>query len=234
MDHVYNAGSRFVEQRFIVDQTAPEVMATSAGVVCGGAVPTDAIAQMPSYTFTASFVDDGVGVDLSTVSVNVSGPSGEPTVSDLSITSNGVSLKISNPAGGMLALGNYVVTISGEDKLGNEFGSVCTFVVGSNVVQVTAPKVFPNPMNPAAGNASISFELPKAAEVTVTAYDWSGDFVATIFKGQLPVGPQNIQWGGQAEDGTALANGVYLLRIVADDGARQEPKVVKVAIWNER
>jgi hypothetical protein len=223
-----------VEQRFIVDQTAPEVMATSAGVACDGAIPTDAIAQTPSYTFSARFVDEGVGVDLSTVNVNVSGPAGEPTVSDLSVTSTGVSMVISNPEGGMLALGNYVVTISGEDKLGNEFSTVCTFVVGSNVVQVTAPKVFPNPMNPAAGNASISFELPKAAEVTVTVYDWSGDFVATVFKGQLPVGPQIVQWGGQAEDGTPLANGVYLIRIVADDGARQEPKIVKAAIWNER
>jgi hypothetical protein len=43
-----------------------------------------------------------------------------------------------------------------------------------------------------------------------------------------------VSWGGQANDGTALGNGVYLLRIVADDGTRQERSVVKVALWNER
>ena len=38
----------------------------------------------------------------------------------------------------------------------------------------------------------------------------------------------------QTEDGRALGNGVYLVRIVVDDGSRQEPRVLKVAIWNER
>jgi hypothetical protein len=156
------------------------------------------------------------------------------TPGDLVLGEHNISFKVCGTEGARLDLGTYTVSITGKDRVGNAFSSICTFTVGSNVVQVEAAKVFPNPFNPASGNAVVSFTLPKAAEVTIRAYDWSGDFVAQIYKGSLPVGEANIVWGGQAEDGTALANGVYLLHIVADDGSRQEPKIVKVALWNER
>jgi hypothetical protein len=58
--------------------------------------------------------------------------------------------------------------------------------------------------------------------------------VAQVAQESLPAGNHILGWGGQANDGTALGNGVYLLRIVADDGTRQERSVVKVALWNER
>ena len=233
MDCVYNSGSRYVEQRYIVDETGPEVVPTSPGVACGGATPEGAVDAAPCYTFSAAFVDGGVGVDPGSVSIQVAGP-GTFEVGDPVVTPNGVSVEICSGSEARLAHGTYTVSISGEDKVGNEFHSTCKFTIGSSVVQVGAPMVIPNPFNPGVGDAIITFDLPKAAEVTIRAYDWSGDFVAQIFKGQLPVGQANIPWGGQAEDGTALANGVYLVRIVADDGSRQEPKIIKLALWNER
>ncbi len=232
MDNVFNAGSRFVEQRFIVDMTPPVVVPSSPGVACDGGTATP-VEQTDHYTFTASFQDAGVGVDPSTVTVKVMGPNGNTIAAEPEVTENGVSVNITN-GGNLLAPGTYSVTISGQDKLGNKFSSTCTFQVGADVIKVSGAEVIPNPFNPLVGNATIHFDVTRPADVEVTAYDWAGDYVATIFKGTKGIGPVNLEWSGQTEDGRALANGVYIVRIVVSDGSRQEPKVLKVAIWNER
>jgi len=69
--------------------------------------------------------------------------------------------------------------------------------------------------------------------VTITVADFNGDKVWTINAGALGVGVQNIKWGGDAEDGTPLANGVYLARIEAKDGRRTETQTLKIAIWRD-
>jgi hypothetical protein len=194
------------------------------------------VIQSTSYTFTASFVDGGSGVQTDPApAVKVTAPDGStPTVEEMNIDSSGISFKITN-GGNLLMTGTYVVTISGQDKLGNKFSSTCSFQIGGSVVQVLGAKVVPNPFNPMTGtDAQIMFNLNKPADVEVTAYDWAGDYVATIFKGTKGIGPVNIAWGGQTEDGRDLANGVYLIRIVVNDGSRQEPRVLKLAIWNEK
>jgi hypothetical protein len=236
MDNVFNAGSRFVEQRFLVDMSAPTVVPSSPGVVCGGGEPGTPVTQSTSYTFTASFQDAGSGVQTDPAPVvKVTGPNGSSiTPEDLNIDESGISFKITN-GGNLLTTGTYTVTISGQDKLGNKFSSTCSFQVGGNVVQVLGAKVVPNPFNPMTGvDAQIMFNLNKPADVEVTAYDWAGDYVATIFRGTKGIGPVSIAWGGQTEDGRDLANGVYLIRIVVNDGSRQEPRVLKLAIWNEK
>ncbi len=240
MDNVGNAGSRFVEQRFIVDETAPEVIPSSPGVTCGGE-PAEPVAATDRYNFTASFLDKGVGVDPSTVTVQVAGPAGAAEYENadkergkFDVTEDGISLYVINE-GNPLQPGTYSVTVAGQDKLGNKFSSTCSFQVGGGVIQVVGAKVIPNPYNPTTGeDVQITFDLNKRADVEVTAYDWAGDYVATIFKGTKGIGPVNITWGGQTEDGRALANGVYLIRIVVNDGSRQEPRVLKLAIWNEK
>jgi hypothetical protein len=236
MDNVFNAGSRFVEQRFIVDTAAPEVFPSSPGVVCDGATP-DPIGQTDRYVFSASFRDEGVGIDVASIQVRVTDPMGAlvgtNNIQNKDVTENGISFAITNE-GNLLNTGTYFVQLSGEDKLGNKFSTVCSFTVGGGVIQVMDSKVIPNPYNPLTGNATISFTLNKPADVEVTIYDWAGDYVATAFKGTKGVGPVMIEWGGQTDDGRALGNGMYIVRIVVDDGSRQEPRVMKLAIWNER
>jgi hypothetical protein len=236
MDNVFNAGSRFVEQRFIVDTVAPEVFPSSPGVVCDGATP-DPIGQTDRYVFSASFNDDGVGIDIASIQVRVTDPMGAVVgannLQNMDVTENGVSFAITNE-GNLLNTGTYFVQLSGQDKLGNKFSTVCSFTVGGGVIQVMDSKVIPNPYNPLTGNATISFTLNKPADVEVIIYDWAGDYVATAFKGTKGVGPVMIEWGGQTDDGRALGNGMYIVRVVVDDGSRQEPRVMKLAIWNER
>jgi len=230
-DCVFNVGSRFTEQRFIVDGTPPGMVPTDGRVVCGGD-PTESIPQAAGYTFRALFDDDGSGVDPSDVTVEVSGPDGFS--SETKITEAGVEVTFSASEGDLMPTGLYTVVVSGTDRLGNAFASVCSFRMGSETLGLSNARVYPNPFNPGNGDASIAFTLPKAATVTVRIYDWSGNYVAQVAQDALPAGSHVLKWGGQSNDGTALGNGVYLVRIVADDGTRQERSVVKVALWNER
>jgi flagellar hook assembly protein FlgD len=64
-------------------------------------------------------------------------------------------------------------------------------------------------------------------------YDWNGDKVRTIDAGSLAPGEQVVKWGGDAEDGTPLGNGVYLARVEANDGRRTVTETIKIAIWRD-
>lgn len=103
------------------------------------------------------------------------------------------------------------------------------------ILTISNALAFPNPFNPFLDDATVQFDLNMAADVEITAYDWAGEFVATVFQGAgVPSGTNDfVEWGGQTEDGRKLGNGVYLLRIVATTQARSESEVVKVVIWNE-
>jgi FlgD Ig-like domain len=93
---------------------------------------------------------------------------------------------------------------------------------------------YPNPFNPFTDDATISVTLTDDADMNITAYDWDGKSVATVFKGPWIIGVNQTLWSGQTQDGRKLGNGVYFLRVVAKSGTRQEEQIIKVAVWNER
>ena len=93
---------------------------------------------------------------------------------------------------------------------------------------------YPNPFNPFTDDATLSVTLTEDADMNITAYDWDGKYVATVFKGLWITGVNQTLWSGQTQDGRKLGNGVYFLRVVAKSGTRQEEQIIKVAVWNER
>jgi hypothetical protein len=103
----------------------------------------------------------------------------------------------------------------------------------TNILEVTDARVFPNPFHPFHEDATIAFSISQDAVVEITAFDGNGEFTDTVYQGSLPAGAHQVPWGGQTEDGRKLGNGVYLLRIVAETGARQESQVLKAVVWNE-
>jgi len=42
-----------------------------------------------------------------------------------------------------------------------------------------------------------------------------------------------LMWGGETDDGTALADGAYIVRLTATDGVRTVEKNLKVVIWRK-
>jgi hypothetical protein len=70
---------------------------------------------------------------------------------------------------------------------------------------------YPNPFNPA---ATITFQLPEAAHVTLEAYNVIGQRVATVVDEKRDAGVYRVTW-----DAGRLASGTYVIRMVAEDGA---------------
>jgi hypothetical protein len=82
----------------------------------------------------------------------------------------------------------------------------------------------PNPFNP---RTEIRFALDRAASVRIDIHDARGRRVDVLRPGPLPAGPQAVAWDGTGRDGRALATGVYLA-VVRADQARQTLKMTLV------
>lgn len=64
----------------------------------------------------------------------------------------------------------------------------------------------PNPFNP---QTAIRFELPRAAEVSVSVYDPAGRLVRSLVEGDLGAGTHQTLWDGLDDDGRAVSTGIY-------------------------
>jgi hypothetical protein len=88
-----------------------------------------------------------------------------------------------------------------------------SFEIGQVTVELPAAFALlgarPNPFNP---TTTIGFALPEAAKVMLSVYDVSGRQVATLVNGWREAGSHQAVF-----DGSALASGVYLYRLSADN-----------------
>ncbi|MAE71611.1 MAG: hypothetical protein CME06_14230 [Gemmatimonadetes bacterium] len=73
----------------------------------------------------------------------------------------------------------------------------------------------PNPFNPM---TRISYELTRAADVSLVVYDAAGRMVRMLERGWKAAGRHTIAWKGTNDQGVAVSSGVYFYRL--DDGER--------------
>jgi hypothetical protein len=73
---------------------------------------------------------------------------------------------------------------------------------------------YPNPFNP---ETEIRFHLPQASRVVLKIYNALGQEVCTLSEGTYEAGYRNVKWDGKDSNGNAVASGIYLYRIMADD-----------------
>jgi hypothetical protein len=211
--------ANYIEARFIVDLKGPAV----------------------TFNMPERFnPEDGLWIDielddsdsgLEDIGITVTGPGGEELeCEELTIEDGHLTCHIDGP----LPQGTYTVVVTGTDRVGNRTIIRREFRVESEFLTMTQSFSAPNPFNPEESNAGIHFTLSKASEVTIKVYDFGGDFVSTISNRELFAAGENVvEWGGEAADGTDLANGAYICRIRATDGARTEESNLKVVIWRE-
>jgi hypothetical protein len=71
--------------------------------------------------------------------------------------------------------------------------------------------------NPTRGSATVSFSLGETSPVTLAVYNVMGRKVATLVDAPVEAGQHEVRWNGRSADGSAVASGVYLLRLEAGD-----------------
>jgi hypothetical protein len=224
VDQVRNSGSKYVEQRFIVDMTCPAVVFILPGAT---------LAPNGDMVVNVSITEDGVGLDPNNVTIKITGPDGaEVEHGSLIITGHDVSLVISKPDGGW-EMGEYVIVVYAADRLGHVCPVTKTVRVENPMLTLTDAYSYPNPFDPANGDVALHFVLGKTSDVTIKIFDFAGNYVSTLMTRQPMSGASDVHWGGTASDGTKLANGAYIARVTASDGARTEEANLKVVIWRE-
>jgi flagellar hook assembly protein FlgD len=104
---------------------------------------------------------------------------------------------------------------------------------GTVIVQVNDVKSYPNPFDPWKNEvATISFDLTKAADVTIKILDFAGSPVKTVYTGWLEPGLYDGKyfWDGSDESGKTVASGAYIGFIKIDDGSKVITKDLKIGV----
>jgi hypothetical protein len=90
---------------------------------------------------------------------------------------------------------------------------------------------YPNPAH--GGHTTIMYTVSKktGVEVSMKIYDFAGQMVKTLYRGQpQKVGANEVVWYLDDDGGNAVGRGAYLCRIVAKDDSKTSAKVVKIAV----
>ena len=74
---------------------------------------------------------------------------------------------------------------------------------------------FPQPFSP---GVHLAFNLPGAERVTLSIYSVDGRLIKRLAKGLMPQGRHTVVWTGMDEKGKSLANGLYVVRLLAESG----------------
>ncbi len=221
-DWTDNIGSRYVEQRFIVDMRPPQ---------CEIVSPLATVTPDGDLFIEVHFSDDGAGIDENSIDVIVYDPSGNPVEVDSEKLEDGV---YTATVEGPLDRGEYSVQVRSADLLGNRCNNTKVIRVETAILAMTGAMVYPNPFNPEEADAGIHFTLSKGGDVTAKVYDFGGNYVATLAAVKhFDAGSHMVPWAGESSDHTDLANGSYIVRLTATDGARTEEANLKVVLWRE-
>ncbi len=223
IDYARNMGSKYVEQRFVVDMSAPTVRLVSAPPVPG----------QPA-TISIAVQDGGAGVPAEgemAPTVHLVSPTGE-VLEDVEFEHQGGGVWTATIDDG-LDFGNYTVSVVASDFAGNAATISVPVRAQNATLTVTDAFIYPNPLNPNDFDGIVHFMLGREAHVTVKVYDFAGDYVTTLANNEhYMAGPVDIAWDGTA-GGAELGNGAYLIRVEAEDGKSKKGATIKAVIWRE-
>lgn len=208
--------------------------------------------MMAPFSFTATYDNDPPAINVISSSVDtgirfriadeVSGVDSESIEIELINADTGVSTIYTlddvedltfNEANGNLifntrAVGSEIV-LSVSDRVGNT--AVEDMVGESDFLSISDLYNYPNPFNPTADGANITFVLSRSATVKIELYDFIGRKASQVVENEpFPAGRATVPIAGRALDGSVLSNGVYFMRVVARDGDRTEEAVFKTVI----
>jgi C1A family cysteine protease len=76
--------------------------------------------------------------------------------------------------------------------------------------------------NPSTQSTEVTYSVPSAQRVRITVHDVRGRTVRLLVEGSSPAGVHSATWNGRDDSGTAVAPGIYFIRLESADDARNE------------
>jgi hypothetical protein len=147
--------------------------------------------------------------------------SSHPGDVDVALLGTGATLTGS----GTLAVARFRVKTTGDPALtitrtsARDAGGGEAPIAGTTGAPLASPtttalgRIYPNPV---ADNMSVQLSLARSGRVSLGIYDLAGRRVRSLIDGDPGVGLHVIGWDGRSDDGRAVANGFYVVRLRAD------------------
>ena len=82
---------------------------------------------------------------------------------------------------------------------------------------------YPNPFN---SSTTIAYTLPVASRVRLTIFNILGQRVKTLVDGDQSAGSHTVSWNGTNSTGRAVATGIYMYQIQANEFVRSRKMVL--------
>ncbi|MCK4307582.1 T9SS type A sorting domain-containing protein [candidate division WOR-3 bacterium] len=74
---------------------------------------------------------------------------------------------------------------------------------------------YPNPI--VKSEITVRYGVPRLAKVSIKVYDVTGRTVRTLIAGEQKAGFYNLKWDGKSDHGNKLSQGIYFIRMIAQD-----------------
>lgn len=127
--------------------------------------------------------------------------------------------------------GEHILKLSAFDNLNNLSDSEITFSIAATTSLTVSNVVnYPNPFR---GRTDFTFQTNRdGAEATVKIYTVNGRLIQELEGYYTILGYNELPWDGRDRDGDALANGVYLYKIILRYGDEKVEKIEKMVVIN--
>lgn len=103
-------------------------------------------------------------------------------------------------------------------RIARQVSVLCPQPSTSNDLQaIVATTLHPPLPNPSASDIQLSFDLAHPSAVDLAVYDVQGRRVVQLLNGPTQVGHHTLSWHGQTSCGVLVPNGIYFLRLQADN-----------------
>ncbi|MGC9513433.1 MAG: carboxypeptidase regulatory-like domain-containing protein [Fidelibacterota bacterium] len=130
----------------------------------------------------------------------------------------------------MIPGNTYLYAVSATDYSANESEKSeqvsfhVTSVEGNQIPEDFALRQnYPNPFNPV---TTLSFDLPKAVNVSLVIYDILGNHVKTVYTGELEAGRYDFKWDATNARGRSVSSGMYIYKLTAGEFSAFEKMIL--------